>query len=92
MSSTFTTPEHPNSSTQYGGDGSYDSAGVEKVSSLRVRLGEQLDRASRESLDDWQNSSNSLLNYVRRNPLAAALAIGAIALAVTTLTRRANRH
>ncbi len=91
MSSISANSERPRS-TQYGGDGSYDSAGIKTVSSLRVRLGEHLDRASRESLDDWQTASNSLLSYVRRNPLAAALAIGAIALAVTTLTRRANRY
>jgi len=92
MSSTPNIPERQNNPTHFGGDGLYDSTGVEEAGSLTVSIGEQLDSASRQSVAALQRSASSILDYVRRNPVRVAIGAAGVAALLAAWSRRASRY
>jgi hypothetical protein len=92
MNSTPNMPEHPHNPTHFGGNGLYDSSGVEQVAPLKEELREQLDSASRQSLESLQRSTNSILDYVRRNPMRVAIGVAGVAALLAAWSRRRTRY
>jgi hypothetical protein len=92
VNSTPDISERPNNPTHSGGDGLYDSPGVEQASSLKVELQEQLDSASRQSLETIRRSANSIFDYIRRNPGRVAIGVAGVAALLAAWSRRANRY
>lgn len=84
--------DRPHNPTHFGGEGLYESTGMEEESSLKVRLGEQLDSATRRSLQMAQSSTNSAVEFVRRNPVPVVLAIAGVALLVAAMSWRRSAH
>lgn len=78
MSSTPNAPERPHDQTDFGGEGLYESTGMEQESSLKVRLGDHLDSVTRGSLQMAQRSSSSAFDFIRSNPIPVLLAIGGL--------------
>jgi len=92
MSSTPDLSEQPHNPTQFGGDGLYDSTGVEGATSLTAPVEEQIDSTSRKSLEALQRSANSIFDYVRRNPVGVAVGVAGVAALLAAWSRRANRY
>jgi hypothetical protein len=78
MSSTPNPPDRPHDPTRFGGEGLYESTGMEQETSLKVRLGDHLDSVTRESMQMAQRSSTSTLDFVRSNPIPVLLAVGGL--------------
>jgi len=74
------------------GDELYDSAVVAEASSLTVQVEEQLDEGSRQSMEALQRSTNSIFDYVRRNPVGVTIGVAGVAALLAAWSRRANRH
>jgi hypothetical protein len=78
MSSTPNPPDRPHDPTHFGGEGLYESTGMEQESSLKVRLGDHLDSITQESMQMAQRSSNSTMDFIRSNPIPVLLAVGGL--------------
>jgi hypothetical protein len=92
MSSTPNFPERSHNPAQSGGDGLYDPAAVEQESSLTVSVQDQLDNASRRSLEAVQRSASSIFDYVRRNPVRVAIGVAGVAALLAAWSRRSSRY
>jgi hypothetical protein len=90
MSSTPNPPERPHNPTHFGGEGLYESSGVEEESSLKVQLGDQLDEITRRSLQATQRSAGSMLDVVRSNPIPVLLAVGGLVWLLASRNRRSE--
>jgi hypothetical protein len=88
MNSTPNPPERPHNPTHLGGEGLYESTGMEQESSLKVRLGDHLDSVTRESMQMAQRSSSSALDFVRSNPIPVLLALGGLVWLLASRRRR----
>ena len=78
MSSTPNPPDRPHDPTHFGGEGLYESTGMEQESSLKVQLGDHLDSITRESMQMAPRSSTSTLDFIRSNPIPVLLAVGGL--------------
>ena len=90
MSSTPNPPDRPDNPTHFGGEGLYESTGMEQESSLKVRLGDHLDSVTRGSLQMAQRSSTSTLDFIRSNPIPVLLAVGGLAWLLASRRSRSN--
>ena len=90
MSSTPNPPDRPHNPTHFGGEGLYESTGMEQESSLKVRLGDHLDSVTRGSLQMAQRSSTSTLDFIRSNPIPVLLAVGGLAWLLASRRRRSS--
>lgn len=77
----------PRNPTHFGGEGLYDASSVEDAGPLKVRLGDQMDGATRRSLLA-EGPANSARSFIKRYPVATALALGSIGWLLVSLTRR----
>ena len=90
MSSTPNPPDRPHNPTHFGGEGLYESTGMEQESSLKVRLGDHLDSVTRGSLQRAQRSGTSTLDFIRSNPIPVLLAVGGLAWLLASRRRRSS--
>jgi len=82
-------------STQFGDAGLYDPTNTQEDSSLKVQLGEHLDPQTRSSLESGQSpmtgSLDSMMQFVKRNPIPLALAAGGLVWLLMSGSRRFRR-
>jgi hypothetical protein len=90
MSSTPNPPDRPHDPTHFGGEGSYESTGMEQESSLKVRLSDHLDRVTRGSMQMAQRSSTSTLDFIRSNPIPMLLAVAGLVWLLASRRSRSN--
>jgi len=91
-------PERPKNPTHFGGEGLYDAdtqrsdgSAMAGDASLRVPLGEQVDSATKDSLQGAQGTSGrSVWEFAKRNHVPALLAAGGIVWLIVTLLRRSS--
>ena len=84
--------ERPQNPTHFGGEGLYDESAVQEAEPLKAPLGEQIDQATRQSIQAVNRTGQTLWNTVRRNPIPVALALGGLAYLFVSMARRSTRH
>jgi len=77
---------------QFSSEGLYDSSDLQEDTSLKVQLGEHLDRDTRRSLAGGEGMpTNAIMSFVKRNPIPLALAAGGLIWLLTSGSRRFRR-
>ncbi len=90
MNSTSIPPERQGNPTHFGGEGLYESTGTEEATSLKVRLGDHLDSMTQGSLQVARRSTGPMVDVLKQNPLAVALAVAGFVWLLTSQRRRSD--